>query len=169
MKTPFLLLLDGMTGSGKTTATSLLANTLPRTAIIGMDRVKRFLSDFERGTKDNTIARNVVFSMTEAYLHHSISVIVDQPIKTQTELAAYENLAETSDIPLYKIQLHTDPNDALERVLSRQEGSKHQLPEDHIRRNISLYKDRSEDGFIVIETTSKSKEEVAENILSIIQ
>ena len=61
MNKPFLIIIDGMTGSGKTTVSNMLSKNIPRLAIIGMDKVKRFISDFERGEKDNAIAKDIVF------------------------------------------------------------------------------------------------------------
>ena len=77
MKQPFLLIIDGMTGAGKTTVSKSLSENIPRVAIIGMDKVKRFISDFERCERDNKIARDIVFEMTKKYLDNNISVIVE--------------------------------------------------------------------------------------------
>lgn len=77
MKTPFLLIIDGMTGAGKTTTTRLLADSIPRLAVVGMDKIKKFISDFERGERDNLIARDVTFEMTRSYLEHNISVVIE--------------------------------------------------------------------------------------------
>ena len=65
MKTPFLLLLEGMTGAGKSTTAGLLAKQIPRLATIGIDNVKLLISDFERGDRDNNLAREIIFSMTK--------------------------------------------------------------------------------------------------------
>ena len=83
MKVPFLLLLDGMTGAGKSTTSGLLAKQIPRLATIGIDNVKLLISDYERGDRDNNIAHQIIFFMTRIYFDNNISVIVDQPIKTQ--------------------------------------------------------------------------------------
>ena len=65
MKTPFILLLDGMTGAGKTTVSNTLAKKIPRIATFGLDTVKLLISDFERGDRDNNIGRDVVLAMTK--------------------------------------------------------------------------------------------------------
>ena len=44
----FLILIDGPMGSGKTTISQILHSKLKRTAYIGLDRVKRFISDFKK-------------------------------------------------------------------------------------------------------------------------
>lgn len=168
MKKSFLLLIDGMTGSGKTTVSNLLSERTPRVATIGMDKVKRFISDFERCEKDNTIARDIVFEMTKKYLDYNISVIVDQPIKTEEELKRYEDIALKYSIPIYKVQLFTTPELAFERVIKRQEKRKIKVPEERIKRNISLFKNKEDKGFVVIDTSNISGDEIAENILKLI-
>lgn len=160
-----LMLLDGMMGAGKTTATRQLSDHMPRTAIIGMDKVKRFVSDFERNEVDNGIAREVVFEMAKKYLDLGLSVIVEQPFKTEEEISGYENLASERSIICHKFQLYTKPEVAFERIILRQENQKSKVPEERIRRNLSLYKDRSDLGFETIDTTEKSSEDVLTTIL----
>ncbi len=73
----FVLVIDGLMGSGKTTVSALLHKKLKRTAHIGLDRVKWFVSDFKRTPEENEIARNIVLAMMKEYLKHDISVIVE--------------------------------------------------------------------------------------------
>lgn len=162
---PFLLLLDGMTGAGKTTTSALLSEKLPRTAIVGMDKVKRFVSDFERGTRDNAIAREIVFVMAKKYLELGLSVIVEEPFKSPEDVVSYQELAEANSVPCHKFQLFVSPEVAFQRVVARQENRDNKVPEERIQRNISLYEDRSALGFEVIDTTERSPDEVAKIIL----
>lgn len=161
----FLLLLDGMTGAGKTTTTKLLAKDLPRTAIIGMDKVKWFLTDFERGTRDNDISKEVTLQMTKKYLELGISVIIEQPFKSIEEIQEYEEIARAYSVPCYKFQLFTTPEIAHHRITERQKDSENKLPEERIQRNISLFKKRDELGFTIIDTSTLNKEEVAQQVL----
>src|SRR3989344_6878236 len=113
MKTPFILIIDGMTGAGKSSVSKLLSKKLPRTAVIGMDKVKLFISDFERNERDNGIARNIIREMTKIYLDNEISVIIEQPIKSE-EVNIYESMAEAYSMPIYKTQLFTTPELAMQ-------------------------------------------------------
>ena len=167
MNNQYILLLSGMTGGGKTTATKLLRNKLKRTAIIGFDKVKWFLSDFERGIRDNGIAKDIVESMARAYIKHSLSVVIEHPL-TQEELDRYEDLAKELNLPLYKIQLYTTPEEAFKRVVERQKDIENKVPEERILRNISLFKNREDEGFTTIDTTHTPTEEVVKIILNII-
>ena len=168
MKKPFLLLIDGMTGAGKSTVANLLAEKIPRVAIVGMDRVKRFISDFKRGLRDNSIARDITIEMTKKYLDHNISVIVDQPIKEKSELKQYENIARKYSIPIYKVQLFTSPKLAFKRILDRQKKLDIKVPITRIKKNISLYKNKGEEGFVAIDTSKKASKEVVKDILKLL-
>ncbi len=161
----FVLLLDGMTGAGKTTTTNYLVKELPRTAIIGMDKVKRFITDFERGERDNMIARNIVLEMTKKYLELGVSVIVDQSFINEAEVQQYEEISRYFLVNLYKFQLFTTPTIAYERVMNRQKDLDDKVPEDRVKRNISLFKTRGDLGFAVVDTSNMSKESSAKLIL----
>jgi len=78
-----------MSGAGKSTTARLLSKKLPRTAHIGMDIIKRFVSDFERGTRDNAIAREVTVAMVKKYLELRLSVVLDQPFSADEEIKTY--------------------------------------------------------------------------------
>lgn len=160
----FILLLDGMMGSGKTTTSKFLSDKLPRTAIIGMDRVKRFISDFERGERDNTLAREIVFEMTKKYLDLGVSVIIDQAFKLE-EIEKYENLAKNKSIKCYKFQLHVFPDIAYRRVVERQKDYEDKVPGERIKQNISLFNPRENMGFIKIDTLNLKENEPSDIII----
>ena len=162
----FLLLVDGMSGAGKTTITKLLAEKSPRTAIVGFDKIKKFVSDFERGPRDNQIAREVTMVMAEKYLDMGLSVIVEHPFKTEEEIDFYTKVADERKIPCHKFQLHADPDIALQRVVARTKKNNGDLTEERAKRNISLFQPRDHLNFRVIDTTNMEPEDVAEVILN---
>jgi uridine kinase len=79
----FIIIIDGPMGSGKTTVATILHKKLKRTAHIGLDRIKWFISDFKRIPEDNEIIRSVVVAMTKEYLKQGISVIVEQGMRKE--------------------------------------------------------------------------------------
>lgn len=162
----FLLLVDGMSGAGKTTVTKLLAEKLPRTAIVGFDKIKKFVSDFERGARDNQIAREVTMVMAQKYLDLGLSVIVEHPFKTEEEIDFYTKLASKRDIPCYKFQLHASPDIALQRVVERTKKNNGDLTEERARNNISLFRLRDHLNFKVIDTTHIEPQKIVEVILN---
>ncbi len=161
----FILLVDGMSGAGKSTTVSYLASDLPRTAIIGFDKIKRFISDFKRGTKDNVISRKITHAMARKYLELGLSVIVEQSFKTPQEISWYEDLAKEHNIPCVKYQIHSDPDEALRRVIKRTKENNGDLPESRAKRNINLFSSRESIGFTLIDTTNQSHEYASEIIM----
>ncbi len=167
MKTPFLLLLDGMTGSGKSTVSNRLAEKIPRLATIGLDKVKLFISDFERSDRDNNIARDIIVEMTKIYLTNNISVIVDQPIKSG-ELSVYEDIAKVHSVPFYKIQMFADTEVVFKRIMERMKSWNNPTSEEQVHQNIEHFKSKKDNGFIQMDTTIKSADEVVDEVLAIL-
>lgn len=165
MNNPFLIILDWMTGSGKTTVSKSLSKQIPRLATVWMDKIKRFISDFERWERDNTIARDIVFVMIKRYLDHNISVLIDQPFKTEEEIKEYESLIHKYWGQIYKFQLFTDPDIAFKRVINRQKDREIKVPKNRIKRNIWLFKNKENNWFLAIDTSNISSEEVTKIII----
>lgn len=169
MNKNFILLLDGMGGAGKTTTSKFLADKVPRMATVGIDKIKRFVSDFERGVRDNQIAREVSFVMAEKYLDLGLPVVIDHPFRLKEDVEAYEKLAKKHDIPCYKYQLCADPDTALQRVIERTKETKGDLPEERAKQNISLFETHEDFGFTIIDTTDCSPQHAAEQIIKDLQ
>lgn len=167
MKTPFLLLLDGMTGSGKTTISKKMAEKIPRLATIGLDKVKLFISDFERGYRDNCIGRDIIIAMTKIYLTNNISVVIDQPIRSN-EISVYENIAREYSVPIYKIQMFANPEIAFKRIIERMKTWDKPTSEDQVRLNISFFKSKKDIGFYQIDTTIRSIDEVLSEVSNVL-
>ncbi len=65
-------------GSGKTTVAALLHKKLSRSALVGIDRIKWFVSGFTRSPKDNRMTAEVVLAMCKVYGSHGLGIIVEQ-------------------------------------------------------------------------------------------
>ncbi len=78
-------------------------------------------------------------------------------------------LLKREKIPCYKFQLHANPDIALQRVIKRTQENNGDLPEERARNNISLFKNRSDLGFRVIDTTNMQPREVLDSVLMEIQ
>ena len=162
-----LIILDGMTGAGKTTATKNLSARISRLAIVGLDRYKWDISDFVRCEEDNNIAKEGVLALANVYLKNGLSVCIEQPVKTEQELRDYEGLASKYSIPIYEFQLLTDPEVAFARVKKRQENNppEKQVPDERIRRNIEFAQSKKDWGFKVIDTTNIDPARVLDEII----
>lgn len=118
MNKKFLIIIDGPMGSGKTTVSALLHKKLKRTAHIGLDRIKWFISDFKRAPKDNDIVRSVVSVMTKEYLKQGISVIIEQGMRKE-RIDALKKVAKQSHARFLAYQLTAPKAVLLKRVHQR--------------------------------------------------
>ncbi len=167
-KQGFLFIIDGATGSGKTTVGELIGKSIKRTAVFDMDQIKWQISDFKKGVEDNKIVRDVVFYMAEAYCAHGINVIIPQGMLPES-IPLYKKLADKYGFRFYRIDLFADDEILMRRVQQRQRESDSPNPSsiERIRNNIQWYKDtKSNDKDVIhIDTSLLSSKEVKEILL----
>ena len=72
MKKPFLIIIDGPIGSGKTTVSELLHKKLRKTALISLDKIKRLVSDYKPMHKYHQLASEVGKAMVKEYLKNEL-------------------------------------------------------------------------------------------------
>lgn len=75
-----LIIVYGPPGAGKTTLADSLHEELSYTAHIGVDHIKRFISEFRIIPSHQEVSKKVINAMTDEYLKNDISVIVEQGI-----------------------------------------------------------------------------------------
>ena len=83
MKKPFLIIIDGPMGSGKTSVANLLRRRMHKdlgfTALISLDRLKRIVSEYKMDSKTHLkIASEIGIVMVREYLKKGINVIVEK-------------------------------------------------------------------------------------------
>lgn len=114
-----MIIIEGPVGSGKTTVGEILHKRLPRTAFVGLDRIKYFLSDFERNKEDNILSMNVVYSMMESYLKQGCNILFPQAIWKKKKLEPYFELARKFNTDVYLYQLEAPREVLLQRIKER--------------------------------------------------
>lgn len=119
-KKKFILILCGRQGSGKTTLADLLHNELSYTAHIGVDHIKRFISEFRNIPSHLLVSKKVINAMTAEYIKNEVSVIVEQNV-SQAEIEILEQLAKDLGVDFFVYKLEASEEVLKERITERTE------------------------------------------------
>jgi predicted kinase len=136
---PFLILIDGPMGAGKTTMAKILHTKLKRTAYLGLDRIKWYISDFKRIPRDNDISRNVLLAMIKEYLKQDINVLLDQSMK-KDEIEILKELSKKYNAKCFIYQLDAPRKLLQKRVEERTRLlNKPKISKTQIERNYRIH------------------------------
>ena len=162
-----LIIIDGPMGSGKTTIGKLLHEKLKRTAILSTDSIKFFISDFERGERDNAISAAVLMQMCKEYIKQGIDVLLPQGFWKKEYLEPYLKLVEENRLKLFMYQLEGPRDLLLERIENRPkpELAKTTVPEERILKNLKTWEENRYELGKVFNISEFSSEQIAELIL----
>ncbi|MES2226042.1 MAG: ATP-binding protein [Patescibacteria group bacterium] len=173
MNTPFLVLIDGPMGSGKTTTSKLLNQELPDTARVALPDIKRLIPNYRENEKTLGVVREVMKAMIDTYLSFGVSIIVEQITKTEG-VEALSAMAEKHGARFYAYRLTAPKNIRLERVheRTREMMDVSELPESKIQElagyfepNNRFYLDNPIAAAESIDTQDLSPDQVVEAII----
>ena len=165
MHKKFLIIIDGPMGSGKTTVAALLHKKLKRTAHLGLDRIKWFISDFKRVPADNEIVRDVVAAMAREYLKHGINVIIEQGMRKDA-IDALKRTAKKVGADCFVYQLDAPKQLLLERIHQRPRlKGKPRISNARIERNYRAHLQYKYPDAIVLDAEKSTAEQIVRRIL----
>lgn len=174
MTTPFLILVDGPMGSGKTTTSKLLNQKLPDTARVALPDIKRLVPNFKEDKQTLTVIREVMRVMIDKYLEHGVSVIVEQITKADG-VDVLRGIAEKHGAKFYGYRLTAPKDIRLNRVFERTKEMMGitELPQSKIDTLIGYFEPNDqfyvENPVSIVETINTQElnpEQVAEIIIS---
>jgi predicted kinase len=113
-----LILIYGPAGVGKTTLADFLHDELAHTAHIGVDHIKRFISEFREILSHQEVSKGVIKAMVAEYLQQRINVIVEQGMNN-AEIASFKQIADHHDAQCLIYRLDTSRAILDERVAER--------------------------------------------------
>lgn len=120
-KKPFILILYGYPGSGKSTFARLLANEIQNTVHINSDKVRAEL-DLElrkKNINDTDLYDTLVEYMAKQFLSSGISVILDVPITKKSVRRKIRLMAKDANVKLAMAWLQIDSDSAFDRLKKR--------------------------------------------------
>ncbi len=174
MTTPFLILVDGPMGSGKTTTTKLLSEKLPDAARVALPDIKRLVPNYRENEQTLTVIREVMRVMIDTYLKFGVSVIVEQITRAEG-VALLRKIAEQHGATFSAYRLTAPKAVRLKRVHERTREmlgvpalpqSKIDELSNYFEPNDAFYTNNPVDAAETIDTQDMTAEQVAEVILS---
>lgn len=160
----FIAIIDGPMGSGKTTVGDILRRSLKRTAVLGTDEIKLFLSDFERLDRDEVheISAGVMRQMAKEYLQYDISVLLPQAFWKKEYIDPYLALAEENGIPIFVYQLEAPREMLVERIAGR---LRKPVSQERVQMNLDTWEKHRYQLGKVFDTSKLTPAEIAQAIL----
>ncbi len=166
----FMILIEGPMGSGKTTIGRLLHKELPRTAILSTDAIKFFISDFERGERDNAIATAVLIAMCKEYVKHGINILLPQGFWKKEYMEPYIAFAKENNMEVFIYQLEASRETLLERIANRPTpAGRTPVPQERILKNLQTWEDNKFEAGKVFNTEKLTTEDIVKAILEDLQ
>lgn len=161
------IIIDGPMGAGKSTIAAMLHPKLKRTAMIGNDRIKWFVSDYNRKKKDTDITRKVVLAMCGAYLENGVSILMPQSFLHSKSLKLFVDLAKRKRCRLLIYRLEAPRHVLLDRVAKRPRAAeaRSRLSKTRIHRNLRLHAQHQYEGATFIDTSVMSPQQAVNKIL----
>ncbi len=119
MKKPFLIVLDGPMGSGKTTISEMLHKKLKYSALLSLDRFKRLVSGFKLDSMLHLeLASKIGRAMIIEYLNNNVGVIVEKAFTREVYLKQFlKGLNRRAEVFIY--QLHSPLELRIKRIKDR--------------------------------------------------
>jgi cytidylate kinase len=167
MKKPFLIVIDGPMGSGKTTVSLELHKKLKRTAVISLDRVKKLLSDYRPGNHDDLdLASRVGRAMVKEYLKNNINVIVEKAFTSKRFLDSFiKGFNLSARVFVYQLDAPLDVR--ILRIRDRESKNPDYIPQtlEKINRNSKHFEEGRYKKAKVFESHKMSSVEIAGKIM----
>lgn len=170
MSRNFIVVIDGPMGSGKTTIGDLIHKKLKRTALLSMDKIKWFVSDFKRSRRDNAITNAVLMRMCDEYLNQGIRLIITQGFWEDNKSpfvspADFKALAKKHKARFHFYQLDASKDVLLRRIQKRKTEARTPIAKTRVFRNIRLWKRNKYSADKIFETDKMSADSITNLII----
>lgn len=153
MQKPFIIIIDGPMGAGKTTVAKLLHLKLNRTTLLVWDEMKWLVNGLKNTSEDKNLITEIRFDIAKRFLLSGINVIVEGGFSKKERLDLYLKLAKEQNLNLLGYYFSASEEILLERALDRPkpDTEKEKISKENILENIKNYPNK-EESFETIET-----------------
>ena len=158
------ILLNGPIGSGKSTIANLLKSKLKRTAMFGVEDIRRLISDFRHNREDHLLTWRIIYSMCDEYFKNGISVLLEQSYCSKENVNQFLRLAKKHKCAIGFYHLYAPRSILLERIKKQKKDREASKAE--IISNIKKHEEMTYPDAIVIDTSEMKPAEVAKLILN---
>ena len=158
------ILLNGPIGSGKSTIANLLKSKLKRTAMFGVEDIRRLISDFKQNREDHLLTWRIIHSMCDEYFNNGILVLLEQSYCSKENVNQFLRLAKKHKSALGFYHLQEPRSILLERINQQKKDRK--TSKAKIIRNIKKHEEMTYPDATVIDTSEMKPAEVAKLILN---
>ncbi len=166
MNSNFVIIIEGPMGSGKSTIASILHSQLPRTALLGTDKIKDVISDFNKSDEDYYLATTIMLAMARIFLENKFSLLIPQAFLKKEYADPFIKIAEEFNVKLHFYHLHAPEDELRARIIQRAHDKNVSLPtDDKIKKNFNKWRDNHYEYGKKIDISDQSSLEVADLIL----
>lgn len=166
MHKPFIIIIDGPMGAGKTTVAKILHLKLDQTALLIWDEMKWLVNGLENTPEDKNLITEIRFDIAKRFLSSGINVIVEGGFSKKERLDLYLKLAKEQNLNLLGYYFSAPEEILLERALDRPkpDTEKEKISKENILENIKNYPNK-EESFETIETNSVEVGDIIREII----
>lgn len=162
------IIIDGPMAGGKTSVSKILYKKFPRMAWVAIDRIKWFISDFDRySSKDHEMMFGIILDLIKAYLKQNLSICLDQSFVPSRNIKPFLDLAKKENMNLFVYQVEADPAILFKRAVDRPkpDGAAKKPSKKHIQEYIGEYfSSKYGSARKVFDSEKMSSEEIADMI-----
>lgn len=159
-----IISIDGPKGSGKTTIATLLKQRLPGIVSFSLDEIRRSIPEAIPTEEYNTIAFSILLQHVMEQVNQQKDVLIDSGLTEERSLALKEAIRDSWG--KWHGYALTAPHDVLlARLKQRDQANKRRTNEERFERSYDRQQQKSFDGVTIIDTTTRSPEEIADQIV----
>lgn len=162
---PFVVVIFGTAGVGKSTIAEFLKNQITNTAHVSSDHIKRYISEFKQVPSHNEVSRTVTNAMIVEYLKNGISVVLDQGMSKE-QIEVVRDIANEYHATFLVYRIEADPDIRLARINERAlRVGQPAMSQETMDVLLNIYKDNTYPATATFDSGVLSTEEICNRIL----